>query len=120
EALAVAARSLNDLEGRYDPERHRRALGELDGLLERVGRLATQFEHTGEQYARLREQLAHLNEVRERAGAQIAERERAERLRGTSDFIRDVLQKAAPYITESYLFSLSIEANHLLPAITGR
>jgi len=120
EALAVAARSLNDLEGRYDPERHRRALGELDGLLERVGRLATQFEHTGEQYARLREQLAHLNEVRERAGAQIAERERAERLRGTSDFIRDVLQKAAPYITESYLFSISIEANHLFREITGR
>jgi exonuclease SbcC len=120
EANARAAESLADLEGRYDPERHRRALGELEGLRERVGRLATQIEHTGEQYSRLREQLAHLNEVRERAGAQIAERERAERLRGTSDFIRDILQKAAPYITESYLFSISIEANHLFREITGR
>jgi exonuclease SbcC len=120
EANARAAESLADLEGRYDPERHRRALGELEGLRERVGRLATQIEHTGEQYSRLREQLAHLNEVRERAGAQIAERERAERLRETSDFIRDILQKAAPYITESYLFSISIEANHLFREITGR
>jgi exonuclease SbcC len=120
EANARAAESLSDLEGRYDPERHRCALGELEGLRERVGRLATQIEHTGEQYSRLREQLAYLNEVRVRARAQIAERERAERLRGTSDFIRDILQKAAPYITESYLFSISIEANHLFREITGR
>jgi exonuclease SbcC len=120
EAFNEATRSLNDLEGNYDSERHRRALGELDGLRERAGRLATQIEHTGEQYSRLREQLAYLNEVRERARTQIAERERAERLRGTSDFIRDILQKAAPYITESYLFSISIEANHLFREITGR
>ena len=120
EAFNEAARSLDDLEGNYDPERHRRALGELDGLRERAGRLATQIEHTGEQYSRLREQLAYLNEVRERAKTQIAERERAQRLRGTSDFIRDILQKAAPYITESYLFSISIEANHLFREITGR
>jgi DNA repair protein SbcC/Rad50 len=120
EAFNEAARSLNDFEGNYDSERHRRALGELDGLRERAGRLATQIEHTGEQYSRLREQLAYLNEVRERARTQIAERERAERLRGTSDFIRDILQKAAPYITESYLFSISIEANQLFREITGR
>jgi DNA repair protein SbcC/Rad50 len=120
EALAVSVESLNDLEGRYDPARHRQSLTELDGLRERVTQLATQIEHTGERYSRLREQLAYLNEVRERARAQIAERERAERLRGTSDFIRDILQKAAPYITESYLFSISIEANHLFREITGR
>jgi exonuclease SbcC len=120
EALAAAARSLAELEGRYDPERHRSALGELDGLRERAGRLATQIEHTITQYSRLREQLAYLKEVRERARAQIAERERAERLRETSDFIRDILQKAAPYITESYLLSISIEANHLYREITGR
>jgi exonuclease SbcC len=120
ESLAVAAASLSELEGRYDPERHRSALGELDGLRELAGRLATQLEHTTEQCSRLREQLVYLNEVRERANAQIAERERAERLRGTSDFIRDILQKAAPYITESYLFSISIEANHLFREITGR
>ncbi|MGH9940336.1 MAG: hypothetical protein ACREAM_29185, partial [Blastocatellia bacterium] len=119
-SLAAAARSLNDLEGRYDPERHRSALGELDTLRERAAQLASQIEHTSEQHSRLREQLAYLNEVRERAREQIAQKERAERLRGVSDFIRDILQKAAPYITESYLFSISIEANHLFREITGR
>jgi exonuclease SbcC len=120
ESNVRASESLKELEGRYDPESHRRALGALDGLRERAGRLATQLEHTGEQYSKLREQLAYFNEVRARTRAQIAERERAEHLRGTSDFIRDILQKAAPYITESYLFSISIEANHLFREITGR
>ena len=119
-ALAATVESLGELEGRYDSERHRRALNELDSLRERITQLASQIEHTGEQYSRLRNQLAYLNEVRERAREQIAERERSERLRGTSDFIRDILQKAAPYITESYLFSISIEANHLFREITGR
>ncbi|MGE0130858.1 MAG: AAA family ATPase [Blastocatellales bacterium] len=119
-ALAAAIKSLTELENQYDPERHRRALSELDGFRERITQLASQIEHTGEQYSRLRNQLAYLNEVRERAREQIAERERAERLRGASDFIRDILQKAAPYITESYLFSISIEANQLFREITGR
>jgi DNA repair protein SbcC/Rad50 len=120
EDFTVASESLKGLEGRYDPESHRRALDDLNGLRERAGRLATQLEHTSEQYSKLHEQLAYFNEVRARAGAHIAERERAESLRGTSDFIRDILQKAAPYITESYLYSISIEANHLFREITGR
>lgn len=119
-ALAAASKTLSELEARYDIERHQRALSELDGLRERVTQLASQIEHTGEQYSRLQSQLAYLNEVRERAREQIAERERAERLRGASDFIRDILQKAAPYITESYLFSISIEANQLFREVTGR
>jgi len=119
-ALAAALADCGELEKRYDADRHRRAISELDGLRERVAQLASQIEHMAEQYSRLREQLAHLNEVRERARHQIAERERSERLRETSEFIRDILQKAAPFITESYLFSISIEANHLFREITGR
>jgi len=119
-ALAAALADCGELEKRYDADRHRRAISELDGLRERAAQLASQIEHMAEQYSRLREQLAHLNEVRERARHQIAERERSERLRETSEFIRDILQKAAPFITESYLFSISIEANHLFREITGR
>ncbi len=119
-ALAATTESLSEIENRYDPERHRLALDELEGLRQRVTQLASQVEHTAEQYSKLRAQLAHLNEVRELARRQIAERERSERLRGASEFIRDILQKAAPYITESYLFSISIEANHLFREITGR
>ncbi|HKQ80338.1 MAG TPA: SMC family ATPase [Blastocatellia bacterium] len=119
-ALTATVAGCGELEKRYDADLHRLAISELDGLRERVTQLASQVEHTAEQCSRLRNQLAHLNEVLEGARHQIAERERSELLRETSDFIRDILQKAAPFITESYLFSISIEANLLFREITGR
>jgi exonuclease SbcC len=36
------------------------------------------------------------------------------------DFLREVLLKAAPFITESYVYSISLEANQLFREITGR
>ena len=44
--LTAAARPLADLEGHYDTERHRRALGELDGCANAPTQLATQIDHT--------------------------------------------------------------------------
>ena len=41
-------------------------------------------------------------------------------MRETAEFIRDILQKAAPYITEILLHSISVEANQLFREITGR
>jgi exonuclease SbcC len=119
-SLAAAVAELSEFERQYDAERHRHALNDLDGLRERSTQLAAQIEHAREQHSRLRRQLTHLNEVRQRMLQQIAERERSERLRETADFIRDILQKASPFITESYLFSISIEANQLFREITGR
>jgi exonuclease SbcC len=119
-SLSAAVGGLSEFEKQYDAERHRHALNDLDGLRERATQLAAQIEHAREQHSRLRQQLVHLNEVRQRMLEQIAERERSERLRETADFIRDILQKASPFITESYLFSISIEANQLFREITGR
>jgi exonuclease SbcC len=119
-SLAAAVEELGQFEAQYDAERHRRAQNELDELRERATQLAAQLEHARERHSRLRQQVAHLNQVRERMREQLAGRERSERLRETADFIRDILQKAAPFITESYLFSISIEANQLFREITGR
>ncbi len=119
-SLSATIAGCGELERQYDAERHQREMSALDGLRERVTQLVSQIDHTAEQWSRFRIQLAHLEEVRESARHQIAERERSERLLETSDFIRDVLQKAAPFITESYLYSISIEANHLFREITGR
>jgi exonuclease SbcC len=119
-ALSTSAGELSEFEKHYDAGRHLRTQSELEGLRERATQLAAQIEHTRQHHSRLQQQLIYLNEVRERMREQIAERERAQRLRETADFIRDILQAAAPYITESYLFSISIEANHLFREITGR
>jgi exonuclease SbcC len=120
QALAVATDELKEFELLYDAERHRRAQSEFDSWRERLTQLATQLEHTRMHYERIQTQLALLNEVREKMRELLADRERVSRLREAADFIRDILQKAAPYITESYLFSISNEANQLFREITGR
>jgi exonuclease SbcC len=120
QALNDAVEALADDEKLYDADRHARSIAELDKLRERSTQLSAQIEHTREQFSRLQAQFAHLNQVRDRLREQIAERDRSSRLRETADFIRDILLKAAPYITESYLFSISIEANQLFREITGR
>ncbi|MBO0719511.1 MAG: SMC family ATPase [Blastocatellia bacterium] len=118
--LAALAEELEAFEQRYDADRHARRETEAQGLRERATQIAAQLVHTEEQYRRLSLQLARLDEMRKRLCELTAEREKEQRLREAADFIRDILQKAAPYITESYLFSVSNEANQLYREITGR
>ncbi len=118
--LAETQEQIRQLAERYDADAHRQAQNELATWRERAAQLVTQLAHTREQFAQLQQRLAELNEVRERLRAQLVEKEKAQRLRETADFIRDILQKAAPFITESYLFSISLEANQLFREITGR
>jgi DNA repair protein SbcC/Rad50 len=119
-ALSALRDELGGFEKRYDADRHARAQRELLSLYERVTQIGSNLEHKRDQYERLSLQLAYLNEVREKMRALLVEREKTQRLREMTDFIRDTLQKAAPYITESYLFSISNEANQLYREITGR
>jgi exonuclease SbcC len=119
-SLSATVEELGELEKRYDAERHARAQVELTGWRERATQIAAQLGHTREHHNRLSTKLTYLNEVREKMREHIAEREKTLRLRGAADFIRDILQKAVPYITESYLFSISNEANQLYREITGR
>jgi exonuclease SbcC len=121
ESLLASARSkLQELEARYDPERHRRVQTELDCWRERATQIATQLEHTREQHRRLQAQIDHLHQVREQMRCELLARERSLRLREAAEFIREILQKAAPFITETYLYSISIEANQIFREITGR
>jgi DNA repair protein SbcC/Rad50 len=119
-SLSGMVEELGELEKRYDAERHARAQMELAGWRERATQITAQLGHTREHHSRLSARLTYLNEVREKMREHLAEREKTLRLRGAADFIRDILQKAAPYITESYLFSISNEANQLYREITGR
>jgi len=118
--LESAAQELRKAEKGYDPQEHRRTLMECDQWRERATQLATQLTHRQEDFSRLQSQLGYLDEVRRRAQEQILEKEKAERLGEATEFIREILQKAAPYITESYLYSISNEANQLFREITGR
>lgn len=111
---------LTRLEALYDPLAHQQAQLELEQSRARVTQLETQLTHVREQLTQLEQRLAELEAVRVRLREQLAEKEKAQQLRATTDFIRDILQKAAPFITEAYLFSISREANQLFREITGR
>ncbi|MDX2044964.1 MAG: SMC family ATPase [Acidobacteriota bacterium] len=119
-SLTAAKTELTRLETEYDADAHRRALSDLDQWRERATQLTTQLEASRQQLERLATQLARLEEVRERMREHLAAKEKAQRLRETADFIRDILQKAAPYITELHVHSISAEANQLFREITGR
>jgi exonuclease SbcC len=119
-SLDAARRTLEEQQLAYDPARHRSLQSRLEELRHRSTELSTRLGHTREQFTRLDAQLLRLNETRERMRGHFADKEKQKRLKETADFIREILQKAAPYITESYLFAISIEANQLYREITGR
>ncbi|MEO6726807.1 MAG: hypothetical protein ABIU20_01450, partial [Blastocatellia bacterium] len=119
-ARAEALAEQTQLEQVYDGEIHRCAQIDLDNWRERATQAATQLENTRQQFERLKVQLARLEEVRERMREHLTAIEKARTLRETAEFIRDILQKAAPYITEMLLHSISAEANQLFREITGR
>lgn len=118
-ALNAATAQQVALEEKYNAGEHQEILLQFNALRERSTQLATQLEHTREQYSKLAVQVNYLNEVRERRAESLAAQAKLAELKTTTEFIRDTLQKAAPFITEAYLVSISIEANQLYREITG-
>ncbi len=119
-SLSDSQAELGKLEKDYNVESHRRALMELEQWRERATQLATQLEAARQQLERLSVQLVRLEEVRERMREHLVAKEKAQALSETADFVRDILQKAAPYITEMHLHSISAEANQLFREISGK
>lgn len=119
-ALGAAQQQLQQLEAGYSAEAHAQAQARLVQARDRATQLTAQLEHLRQQFALLQTQLATLDEVRQRMRADLAAKEKAIRLQQTADFIRDILLQAAPYITETWLLSISHEANQFFREITGR
>lgn len=120
EAEEATSATLALLADGYDPERHDRCRIEYDRAREQVTELTTRQDHLREQFDSLTSRLAALAALREEMQTLRRERERIERLGAQTEMIRDLLVRAAPFITESYLFSISHEANQLYREITGR
>ena len=107
------------LEEKYQAGEHQEVVLQFNSLRERSTQLATQLEHARDQFSKLEIQLNYLTAVRERRAESLAAQAKLAELKTTTEFIRDTLQKAAPFITEAYLVSISIEANQLYREITG-
>jgi DNA repair protein SbcC/Rad50 len=103
----------------YDRERHDAERLALTLARERAATAAAQLEAASERERALSAEIARLDEVRESLREEFREKERLEAVYEATDFIRDTLRKAGPLVTESYLYNISIDANHLFREITG-
>lgn len=111
---------LATLEAGYDPQLHRAIQDSYDQSRETLARLASEREHLVTQVAVLSDRLDSLTAVRVQQSQLGVERDRLIQLGTRTELIRETLLKSAPFITESYLFSISHEANQLYREISGR
>lgn len=119
-ALAAAAAALAIREAAYDQTAHQAARDRYDSCRELVSQLGAQQEHLRTRIDALTTRLAALAAIREEMKILSAERDRLSRLGRKTEMIRETLTKAAPFITEAYLYSVSHEANQLYREIAGR
>ncbi|HSE99109.1 MAG TPA: hypothetical protein VLD57_12645, partial [Blastocatellia bacterium] len=110
---------LEECRTRYDADRHRGARAGLEELINRTAMIASELGHATARVDELTATIDRLQEAKSRLDGLRRDRERCDQLLSLSDFIRDVLKKAAPFITEALLQSISMEANQLYRDITG-
>jgi DNA repair protein SbcC/Rad50 len=103
----------------YDRERHGAERGALALARERAAATSAQLEAAREREASLASDIARLEGVRAAWQKELVAIERLKEVYEATDFIRDILKKAGPLVTESYLYNISIEANQLFREITG-
>jgi DNA repair protein SbcC/Rad50 len=110
---------INQARSEYDPERHKSVAARLEQLHERVATLNSELNAALTRVKELVAEIDSLREARDRLKRLEAARDRYNQILTLSDFIRDVLKRAVPYITEAHLQTISIEANQLYRDITG-
>jgi len=80
---------------------------------------SAKLEHARESAEKLASEIARLDEVRLRWQEELRAQERLKRLDEATEFMRDILKKAGPEVTRSYVAHISVEANQFFREITG-
>jgi DNA repair protein SbcC/Rad50 len=103
----------------YNEGAHLLVKGRLEELINRAAALGSELNALAARLEDLKSEISALMKARERMTRLAQEKDRFEQLHAVSDFIRDLLKKAGPFITEAHLQSISMEANQLYREITG-
>ncbi len=104
---------------KYNYEKHLALAVDLEQLINRVASISTELKSVLSRLEELKIEIDRLKEVRDRMESLLVRSEQSKQLLSISEFIRDILRKAGPFITEAHLQSISIEANQLYREITG-
>jgi exonuclease SbcC len=119
ERLARLEGELNQASAAYDESAHLETRARLESLINRVATLTSQLGAAETRLADINSEIDKLLAAKQQLEKLGGERERCEQLHSVADFMRDLLRKAGPFITEAHLQSISIEANQLYREITG-
>lgn len=111
--------SLSRLRSLYDEAQYETIERDLQEELIRQGKLEDRLRSSRERAECLKLRIEELQESERKLESLRAQRDRLEQLGQLSGFIRDLLKRAGPHITESLVYSISLEANQLYRDITG-
>jgi exonuclease SbcC len=119
ERLTQLEGELKEAGAAYSETAHREARARLESAIDRVAMLTSQLSTAHARLSELNAEIEKLLAAKKQLEELGTMRERCQQLHSVADFIRDLLRKAGPYITEAHLQSISIEANQLYREITG-
>jgi exonuclease SbcC len=119
DALTAAVRQLEDAERSYDREGHSAASAELIALQNKQIETQAHLEAARNREQILCSEIDRLSERRVALQLELQERERLEKVREATEFIRSTLKEAAPRVARNYVFLVSVEANQLFREIAG-
>ena len=119
ENLVKAENKYQEASKDYDRERHQ---SEKFSLLEAEKRLAetgANLTNAERHKAQAEAELSRLVEIRKQMQAEFQEKERLEKIREATTFIRETLKEAAPRVARNYVHHVSLEANQMFREISG-
>ncbi len=119
DVLAIATQVLDQAGKSYDRAVHAAVTAELIALQNRQIETQAHLETARNREQILGQEIARLSETRVVLKHEMQERERLEKVREATEFIRSTLKEAAPRVARNYVFLVSVEANQLFREITG-
>jgi DNA repair protein SbcC/Rad50 len=119
ESLTKLKEVMDESQSQYDGYLHLQCKEKLEELIHRLATLSSESSSTSIRLKELESEIEKLFEAQRKMQKLNEEKERLVELLNMSDFIRDLLKKAGPFITEAHLQSISIEANQLYREVTG-
>ncbi len=117
--MAAAEAEYSRVAAGYDRDAHAAARSGHQELQKEIAVAEVRQHNANERQNELERESARLAEIRNSLSAEMAEKERQEKLLETTVFIRDTLKEAAPLVARNYVFHVSVEANLLFRDITG-
>jgi DNA repair protein SbcC/Rad50 len=119
ESLSKLNQALNEAQSQYDAKLHLSFREKLEEIIHKLATLSSEFNSAALRIKELGTEIEKLLATQRKMKKLYEEKERLLEVKNLSDFIRDILKKAGPFITEAHLQSISIEANQLYREVTG-